>query len=777
MVATLIFILFFLVIYLTRPNNQTGQRIGMVVYRIRQFQQHNPLYLYFSRLFQKKERKDDILYEPIVLPAKEPVVKVAAPVPNRAVSELTGRVYTTPIESIEEKPVPITLTAIPQTIVPQPEPEAVAYSDVIVPVIPEEVVQVIASAAKPEPDIDQDAVNQLLKLIENIDIGTIVATPKTVNAPLPEPPKAALPVQPVKQREPNVIDIDLTVRKIVHEPGSAVPAWSHTYVYSVAELQRATPEQLAFYALYKACFLKGEHLNLEGHTNYGFILFYDLLGTYETHKDLALLERRLRDLEISCPRTRSYAHTYLIQKMRSAGDFDGANRIAGLAGTYQSNRPDGESWDWKVRHTKRLKLNPEEVKILQNVWISSNTFVNIDFCAEQLTKLYIGVIKSLRATFTRQGTTERAQFEFVSDLVARKQYRYHKGSANYNHQIEYGGHTICMYIFRYCESVLRTQYGHKRKVDLSTEFDHTEVMTAFQERVLVPVWAAIAELLPRVDVPDDAAQKELNRISPTRWKDNFELTEAHYQQAGRDNFMAGAAKIVELNSKNPSLDIVCMDLAKFLSSYDKPAALHYYLRHCHHSFKVKRMEPKPLTKAVQKYLLVNDAQTQRFNDLVDRLKQNADLEAVLYAAKEFYEPVRKKIVLDPSLIRQVEQQHSGTVELLNEYLKDEEPVIEADLPVSVTVREIVPAISTMETTYVIELNTSQSALLNLFKTNDFVLSRAALSAFCKTAGAMRDPLINGINETCYDLLDDTLIEEDGNDYIINLSYYNQLLNL
>lgn len=75
-----------------------------------------------------------------------------------------------------------------------------------------------------------------------------------------------------------------------------VPYWAHQYVYSYSELNSASVEQKKFYNIFKTNFLNGEYFDLEGNTNYTFILLFDLLNEYESHKDISKLERQLKIL-------------------------------------------------------------------------------------------------------------------------------------------------------------------------------------------------------------------------------------------------------------------------------------------------------------------------------------------------------------------------------------------------------------------------------------------------------------------------------------------------
>lgn len=552
----------------------------------------------------------------------------------------------------------------------------------------------------------------------------------------------------VPTAEDGVIDIDTTTKPIQYEEDPfVVPVWSHHYVYSASELKQATSAQKEFYVRYKTDFLKGCHRDLQGNTNYGFILLFELLEDYQRHKDLDLLERQLRDLEISCPRTRPYAKSNLLQLMRATGDFEGVMRL-----------DNNVTWDWREKYIHGLKLNTADTALLNEIWLPSSQFIQIEFCARELVRLYLGAMHLWNKTLGDKKT----ELEFLGDLIARKQNRYRNGSPNYQYTLEHCGSTIAAFVLRYCESVLRAHLGHNRKVNIAGYLDHAEVQAALKERVITRIEPGISAFLAQVPVPDGEVEMALNAISPTRWKTRLELSAAFFQVVGLAGFRQAADQELRLNVRNPSLDIIFQELVKFLAGQDKSAALQYYLRYSHYCFGIKKADPKQMPKNLQKLLFKNDEQQIRFKGLIEGLKAGQALAELLVMAADFYLPVRKKIQLDPSLISQAEQRYEGTVEQLNEYLQEEEPVVVAT-PVVVT------------TEYAVTLTVMQNGLIDLFIQNQYQLDAASIDAYCQSAGAMRSVLINAINENCYELLDDLLIEEEDDQYTINQNYYQQLL--
>jgi len=76
-----------------------------------------------------------------------------------------------------------------------------------------------------------------------------------------------------------------------------IPYWRHQYVYSHSEIHRATSDQQNFYNEFKYRFLRNEFLDVEGNSNYYFILLFDLYNNdFPVHKDIGLLEAHVMTL-------------------------------------------------------------------------------------------------------------------------------------------------------------------------------------------------------------------------------------------------------------------------------------------------------------------------------------------------------------------------------------------------------------------------------------------------------------------------------------------------
>jgi hypothetical protein len=159
------------------------------------------------------------------------------------------------------------------------------------------------------------------------------------------------------------------------------------------------------------------------------------------------------------------------------------------------------------------------------------------------------------------------------------------------------------------------------------------------------------------------------------------------------------------------------------------------------------------------------------------------LEKALHEVSKIYVVKRKKIQLDTALISEVQQQHSGTVELLNEFLQDEyedetttiktREINSSELSIEITPKNETTSSSIF--TSEIAFTSIHTATLEIFFKNNLTLSQRELETFAKLKGAFKNQLIDSLNEICYETLDDVLIEEEDNYFTINDNYYQKLL--
>lgn len=563
---------------------------------------------------------------------------------------------------------------------------------------------------------------------------------------------------------------------------SGVPCWAHHYVYSYSEINSASSEQKKFYAIFKNSFLNGEYFDLEGNTNYAFILLFDLFIEFDNHKDISKLESQLKILGQCYPKTKSYGVSFLIQKMEANGDSDGVSRLrAEDRYSYQNYNTDYDYWRLGSKYKTKLKLNDEEVKLLNKLWYPSNNFCSVEYCCVEILKLYITVIEELKASYIAEVTTIDAQFLAVADVIARKHFKYKNGSQNYKYCIETTTNEFYSHIFKHCENAVREYYGHKRKINTDTYYTTAEAKTEFETKIISKVSGLLPVLISKVSVPDEATDIELYSQNTNRWKIKFEELTASYNEKPKE-FIDSIVALGKLNKKNPSIENIFFEASKFIAKYDKESALSLYIHYLFHDLKSATFDNKQLTKTIQKSLFKTNEQLHDFEIIVSELIKDKDLEKALKNVSKVYEVKRKKIQLDTTSIKEVQQQHSGTVELLNEYLKDDfedennsiksQEINNEEIKIEITQKSE----ETPHSAFVSDLAFSpiHISALELFSKSNFSIPQSELEIFAKSKGIFKNQLIESINETCYDFLDDVLIEEEDDYYTINTNYFQRI---
>jgi uncharacterized protein YraI len=565
---------------------------------------------------------------------------------------------------------------------------------------------------------------------------------------------------------------------------SGVPYWTHHYVYSYSEINSASVEQKKFYSIFKTNFLNGEYFDLEGNTNYAFILLFDLLNEYEIHKEISKLESQLKNLGQCYPKTKSYGVSFLIEKMELDGYSEHVARLREenrySYQNYNSNY-DYNYWRLGSKYKTKLNLNDDEVILLNKLWSPSNNFCNIEFCCLEVLKLYLAVISELKAKYEAEGTRIEKEFTFVADVIARKHFKYRSSSQNYNYSIESTINTFYSTIFKYCENAVRESYGHKRKLNTDSYYTNEEAKSEFDSKIITKVTELLLTLISKITPPDEATEIELNSQTTSRWKIKFEELTTNFK-SNSSAFIEDIIELGKVNKKNPSVENIFLEASKFIAKYDKIASLTLYVHYLYHDLKSATFDNKQLTKTIQKSLFKTNEQLHDFEQIVSELIKDKNLDKALNAVPKIYEVKRKKIQLDRTTIKEVQQQHSGTVELLNEYLRDEfedennsiqsQEISSDEIKIEITRKKE----ESNQSGFLSELslNPTHISVLELFSKNNFSIPQIEIEEFAKSRGVFKNQLIESINESCYEVLDDVLIEEEDDYYTIIPEYFQKI---
>lgn len=567
---------------------------------------------------------------------------------------------------------------------------------------------------------------------------------------------------------------------IKYMPG--VPYWPHQYVYSFSELTNATPAQKQFYFYFKNSFLTGVYYDLEGNSNYCFILLFNLLDEYDGHKSMTLLEKNLDILGTYYPKTKSYAASFLRAKKNvnitntDSSSFTGEERY-----NYHNSFIDYDTFNWRNKYKKSLNLSDGDLTLLNKIWYPSNIFTNIEYCCKEIIKLYLATISKLQEAFKAEETTLEDELFNIADLVARKHYRYRTGSQNYKYSIEPTTNELYNTVFKFCENCVRDVYGHKRKLNTMLKYSHDEVKTAFEEKIVLKLDTILPTLITNITPPDDATELQLNTQNTLRWKSKFAEITTNFSGTA-EAFVEAIIALGNANKNNPSVENIFFEASKFIAKQSKEAALKLYVYYLHYDLKSATFDNKQLTKTVQKSLFNTNEQLHSFEQIISELINDKNLDKALHAVTNVYAVKRKKIQLDRTTIKEVQQLHSGTVELLNEYLRDDfeddnntikaEEISTDEIQIEITQKTE----TAHHSIYLSELpfTTEHISVLELFSKNSLSILQSEMEEFAKSKGIFKNQIIESINETCYETLDDVLIEEDDDYYTILPEYYNKI---
>jgi TerB-C domain len=568
-----------------------------------------------------------------------------------------------------------------------------------------------------------------------------------------------------------------------------VPTWSHQYVYSYSEINGVSSEQKTFYDFFKSRFLNGIYLDVEGNSNYYFILLFDLLDDFDRHKDLNKLETQLNTLAKYYPKTKPYTRSFIIRKLELIGDKDGLERV----NVQENSSINYYSGDYTVeyrlgkQYKDKLNLSSQEVSWLNKFWNPSNVFLGIEGCCIETIKLYLTTLKELNKQLKKKETTIAKEVEFFKTETQK----YHNSNNNpyWGYDTSYlkekAETEVYLTIFKRAENTVRQSFGHKRKIASEFPYSDQPLIQEFENRLGFYVNQILQTYSISIEKPDEKTEIVLNAQNVNRWKIKFEQLEKSISDTNQIEFVNGIYALEKSNQKNPAIENIFFEASKVVAKYDKVESLKFYIYYLYYDLKSIKFDNKQLAKTIQKNLFKTNDQLHDFQIVVADLLNNKDLNKALEEVSKIYQPKRKKIKIDETVIKEVQLQDKEAVELLNEYLDDEYEDDYTNVKSSQINNEEIKLEITAKTSdskpspFIKEifLNEDQLVTLTMFAEKSFSIPSIDIDNFCKTKGVFKNQLIDSINESCYEVLDDVLIEEDNDMYTLNEIYYKKIMIL
>ncbi|SFD86394.1 TerB-C domain-containing protein [Chitinophaga sp. CF118] len=432
--------------------------------------------------------------------------------------------------------------------------------------------------------------------------------------------------------------------------------------------------------------------------------------------------------------------------------------------------PGYDSDEFKLghRYKTKLNLNTEEITWLNKFDCYRNAFNSIDGCEVAIIKLFLLAVKMLNKRLKKEDASLEKEMEEIrkkakESIPLMSEYFY-----NYDdNYVQNAAEAEAFYtIYKKAEVVVREAWGHKRKISAEFNSYSPQAKQQFASRLEPLIDEIVTYLKPTIGETNEQIELDLNATTTTRWKERMTDITSAYSKAQHAESVEALYRLGRQNLRNPTRGNIYYEAAKFIAPYDRHESLRLYLHYIYHDLKSTKPDQKQLNKSIQKKLFANEAQLAQFLDIVNGLIKDMNLLKSLTQVDTMYVPKRRKIELDHEQIRIVTQEHSGTVEILNGYLQEDEMIHE-------TTEEVVVISKVPESHTSSPLTPLQIEFLQLFP-EDHQLSAVEVEAFAIGKGMFKNQLLDGINDTCYELLDDVLVEEEDDYYVINSDYYNKI---
>lgn len=453
------------------------------------------------------------------------------------------------------------------------------------------------------------------------------------------------------------------------------------------------------------------------------------------------------------------------------------------------NRPvntlayDPDEYKLGKRYKEGLNLSKQEIAWLNKLWPDRNVFNSIEGCEIEIVKLYLATLKKLKLRLKKDGLTLPGEMEPLIAKTAEHQRSAYQYWTDYslNDAKRHLESSVYQYLYRKAESIIREKWNHKRKIQTDFVNCGPDVKTLFDEKLGLLVDDVMSKAASAVCEPDDHTEIALNETGTGRWKIQFEQIANAYNRENLSDTVAKLYKLGELNAKNPHVEHVFYEASKFLANQDKLESLKFYLHYIWHDLNSKQVDNKQLNKTIQKRLFSKQQELDAFQSIVYELVKSKDLDKALAEVSGIYAIKRKQIALDINAVRLAEKQHAGTVEILSEYLREENeapPSVSAELihddEVTIKINPTETISPGAEKTESLNFSPVQYQCLKHFEQNGFTLSSDAVESFAKANGLFKNQIIDGINDRTMEIIDDILIEEVEDGFEINTTYYKQL---
>ncbi|MDR2147630.1 MAG: hypothetical protein LBE91_14350 [Tannerella sp.] len=242
---------------------------------------------------------------------------------------------------------------------------------------------------------------------------------------------------------------------------------------------------------------------------------------------------------------------------------------------------------------------------------------------------------------------------------------------------------------------------------------------------------------------------------------DYSKPEAFYQNICmlRDSFQKNRIYFGTIEKVEAECRRIFFSAHQFLADRDRTYSLLSYLQYLNvETSKSENYHHKTVPKEIRPVLFGNKRMEERFGLICNNLKRNKDWNKAEADTLLLLGVAKRKIELNRESIEEEKAELSETAQMLEKYLQDEETAPE-------------------EKTVFLQPVTSsdpENELIILFQNNDFALNKKEIDKFALEKGLFSGSMIQKINEKYFEKLDDVLIEESENSFVLNREYLEKL---
>jgi hypothetical protein len=550
----------------------------------------------------------------------------------------------------------------------------------------------------------------------------------------------------------------------------AVPYWATRSVILYSELSQASPAQQKFYREFKKAFLNGQFINPEGNLNYIFLLIQDLYFEYTQHNDARLFTRQLKTLIKQYPEgkliaERLYEARFPMYPSLSASEkeeiHDDWDMYLLMFGKQTNSVPS--------KILSHLRLTSSQQRTLDGINLRPNKFTQNDQCFRAVIALFFSVLNEMRGRCLSEGEELGKKIVKSGKLFIHQRTQIGPGTYQYESKIQSYQNTLLVDILYHCENKVRLLYYFPIRLHTESTILNPEITEFYQDWLYPLIEETITQKCEEIPKPTKQTEISLNLTDKKRWK--TKLLFLLEEEPNRIQEITWVKNYGELVPHNKQAEYY-LYLFQQLALTHPVLALEYYLNYRIANLLDTNSKAKPIPKNYSKKIFAHAEQNQAFNQILDTIKSTKQLPESIAAMKELFKPNRKTIELNKSHIQHIQTEHSETITLLNKYLYEEELETEVNHP-----QEIQPKLEAILCTTLpsqIQLSPLQEEVIQIINDNNNCLPETQVENFVRLRGSFIHVVIESINEACYEILEENLIEALEGNYVIEPELYRRI---